>query len=337
MEVLADYVGKGSVPDRRVTRKPVERTSATSNPYGIKAGVARGWLVTRGRMQSEQDPTGYQGKQSEPSQRPAPPLTHCDSLSTTNASVHGSWSPYQGGLPAYAKPSCPLRESMATVKLRVLVPVVLGLTLAACGTSQSVPPTTRNGIGVLTGLAHGCQNPMNANGPSLVRVGLYSGPTLVTLETIRSGTTYRFFLVPGSYRVTVLGNGNSKDIAVVAGRRVTADLSRVCDAGAGLTAAFNTTSVVPTTSTAKPPVGGVTGLAVACVNQFPPNDLPSRVMVLLYSGPILVESSLVRSGARYRFSVAPGAYDVAGWWGRRAVTVRAGLVATANFVNYPCL
>lgn len=84
-------------------------------------------------------------------------------------------------------------------------------------------------------------------------------------------------------------------------------------------------------------MGGVTGLAGACVNQFPPNDLPSQVMVLLYSGPILVESSLVRSGARYRFSVAPGAYDVAGWWGRRAVTVRAGRVATANFVNYPCL
>jgi hypothetical protein len=30
----------------------------------------------------------------------------------------------------------------------------------------------------------------------------------------------------------------------------------------------------------------------------------------------------VRSGAKYKFSVPPGTYQVIGWWGSRRVTVR---------------
>jgi hypothetical protein len=143
---------------------------------------------------------------------------------------------------------------MASVRLRVVVLVVLGLTLAGCGAAQTVPPTTQNGIGVVTGFADVCLNPNNAANPSisLVRVRLYDGGTLVASETIRSGDTYRLSAAPGQYRVTALGN--SKNIAVVAGHRVTADLPiKVCDAG--LTATFNTTSSVARgrTTTVVPP------------------------------------------------------------------------------------
>jgi hypothetical protein len=41
----------------------------------------------------------------------------------------------------------------------------------------------------------------------------------------------------------------------------------------------------------------------------------------------------VRSGAKYKFSVPPGTYQVIGWWGSRRVTVRVGHVVTANFMN----
>jgi hypothetical protein len=111
------------------------------------------------------------------------------------------------------------------VKLRVLALVVLGLTLAACSASQSVPPTTQNGSGVVTGLAEGCQShfPVKPAHPKM-KVGLYSGPTLVASDTVRSGDTYRFSVAPGPYRVSVVGN--SKDIAMVAGRRVTVGAGR---------------------------------------------------------------------------------------------------------------
>jgi hypothetical protein len=46
-----------------------------------------------------------------------------------------------------------------------------------------------------------------------------------------------------------------------------------------------------------------------------------------------VASETVRSGAKYRFSVPPGAYRLIGWWGSRDVKVRAGHVVTANFMN----
>jgi hypothetical protein len=111
------------------------------------------------------------------------------------------------------------------VRLRVLVLVVLGLSLAACGASQSVPPSTQNGFGIVTGFAEGCQAhfPVKPAHPRM-KVGLFSGPSLVASEAIRSGDTYRFPVAPRSYRVTVLSN--SKDIAAVAGRRATVGAGR---------------------------------------------------------------------------------------------------------------
>ena len=47
----------------------------------------------------------------------------------------------------YAKHARPgFMGSMARVRLRVLVPVVLALTLAACSSSQAVPPTTQSPV-----------------------------------------------------------------------------------------------------------------------------------------------------------------------------------------------
>jgi hypothetical protein len=52
-----------------------------------------------------------------------------------------------------------------------------------------------------------------------------------------------------------------------------------------------------------------------------------------FQGSAAVASETVRSGAKYRFSVPPGVYQVIGWWGSRRVIVRAGHVVTANFMN----
>jgi predicted small secreted protein len=111
---------------------------------------------------------------------------------------------------------------MITVrKLGVIAVSVVALTLAACGTARTVPPTTQNGgEAIVTGFAGPCvayvQNP-----PSVVTVRLFSGPSLVTSVRIRSGGRYRFSVVPGPYRVEVAAR--SVDIAVGAGRSATAD------------------------------------------------------------------------------------------------------------------
>jgi CubicO group peptidase (beta-lactamase class C family) len=87
-----------------------------------------------------------------------------------------------------------------------------------------------------------------------------------------------------------------------------------------------------TTSTVKP-IGVVTGVAYACQGlALPPGDV-LHVKVGLYSGPRLVTSETVRSGAKYRFSVSPGVYRLTGWWGSKGVIVRAGNTAFANFSN----
>lgn len=87
-----------------------------------------------------------------------------------------------------------------------------------------------------------------------------------------------------------------------------------------------------TTSTAKP-TGVVTGVAYACQGLvLPPGDV-LHVRLSLYSGPSLVASETVRSGAKYRFSVPPGSCRVTGWWGSKSVTVRAGQRVTADFFD----
>ena len=87
-----------------------------------------------------------------------------------------------------------------------------------------------------------------------------------------------------------------------------------------------------TTSTAKP-TGVVTGFADACVGLVPAGSALPRVTVMLYSGPTVVASRTIESGAKYRFSVSPGSYCVTGWWGFKGVTVRAGRIVTASFWN----
>jgi hypothetical protein len=87
-----------------------------------------------------------------------------------------------------------------------------------------------------------------------------------------------------------------------------------------------------TTSTVKR-TGVVTGVTYACQGLALPSGEVFHVKVGLYSGPSLVASQTVRSGAKYRFSVPPGSYRVTGWWGSKGVTVRAGHRVTADFFD----
>lgn len=88
------------------------------------------------------------------------------------------------------------------------------------------------------------------------------------------------------------------------------------------------------TTTAVKPRGIVTGYADACVGILPAGETVNmsalHVKVALYSGAKSVASETARSGATYRFSVAPGAYWVKGRWGSEAVTVRPGHLVTAD-------
>jgi hypothetical protein len=87
------------------------------------------------------------------------------------------------------------------------------------------------------------------------------------------------------------------------------------------------------TTSAVRPTGVVTGVADACEGHpVPPGEI-LHVKVSLDSGSSLVASTTIRSGARYRLSVVPGEYRVAGWLGSRSVAVRAGHVVTVNFEN----
>lgn len=79
--------------------------------------------------------------------------------------------------------------------------------------------------------------------------------------------------------------------------------------------------------------GVVTGVTYACQGLALPSGEVLHVKVGLYSGPSLVASETVRSGAKYRFSVPPGSYRVTGWWGSKGVAVRAGHRVTADFFD----
>ncbi len=87
------------------------------------------------------------------------------------------------------------------------------------------------------------------------------------------------------------------------------------------------------TTSAVKPTGIVTGVAYACSGLPPVVTGRQKVRVSLHSGSRPVSSVTIRSGARYRFSVTPGTYRLVGWWRSKAVTVRAGDVATVNILN----
>ena len=129
------------------------------------------------------------------------------------------------------------------MRLRVAALVVLGLTLAACTSSTTPPPTSATTstrppstlpptstfvptVGVVTGLAEPCTGPPTYQ-PSRVKVQLHSGLTLVASQTVRSGASYRFSVVPGSYRLT--GWWGSEDVTVRVGHTVTANFLDTCD------------------------------------------------------------------------------------------------------------
>ena len=95
-----------------------------------------------------------------------------------------------------------------------------------------------------------------------------------------------------------------------------------------------------TTSTAKP-TGVVTGFADACVGLVPAGSALPRVTVMLYSGPTVVASRTIESGAKYRFAVTPGSYGVKAeqttpsfQYRPKGVVVRAGKSVTASFPDY---
>ena len=88
-----------------------------------------------------------------------------------------------------------------------------------------------------------------------------------------------------------------------------------------------------TTSSVKP-TGVIRGYADACEGLALQTGQTFHVKVSLYSGSTPVASVTIRSGAKYRFSVSPGAYQVKGWWGSKAVTVRTSHVVTVNIVDF---
>ena len=95
-----------------------------------------------------------------------------------------------------------------------------------------------------------------------------------------------------------------------------------------------TVALAACTTTTIRPTGIVTGYADACEGPVLPTGQTFHVKVSLYSGSRPVASETVRSGAKYRFSVHPGPYRVAGWWGSRAATVGTNDVATVNIVDF---
>jgi hypothetical protein len=85
----------------------------------------------------------------------------------------------------------------------------------------------------------------------------------------------------------------------------------------------------------------VTGFADACVGLVLAGSALPRVTVLLYSGPTVVASTTIKSGAKYRFSVTPGSYKVKAQqatpsfqYRPKGVVVRAGQSVTATFPDY---
>ncbi len=110
---------------------------------------------------------------------------------------------------------------MIVRKLGVIAMVVMALMLTACATS-TVRPT-----GVVTGVADACVGHPVPPGEILhVKVSIDSVSRVVASTTIRSGTRYRFSVVPGEYRVT--GWWGSKSVAVRADRAVTANFPSDC-------------------------------------------------------------------------------------------------------------
>lgn len=105
--------------------------------------------------------------------------------------------------------------------VRDIVPVILALTLAACTTS-TVRPT-----GVVTGFADACEARYVPVGEVLhVKVNLDSGSSVVASTTIRSGTSFRFSVVPGEYRVT--GWWGTQSVTVRVAQVVTVKIRNVC-------------------------------------------------------------------------------------------------------------
>ena len=92
----------------------------------------------------------------------------------------------------------------------------------------------------------------------------------------------------------------------------------------------------PTTRSTSPPTGVVTGIAQACEGAMVLPGTVLHVKVTL-QGPNAVASETVRSGARYRFAVPPGRYQLVGWWGSTDVTVRVGRVRHGELHEHLCL
>ena len=90
----------------------------------------------------------------------------------------------------------------------VAVAVAAGAVVAACSEET----------GVLTGTAWPCA------GPSYIHTAhlwVFRGSTVVERSTVPGGTTYRFVLPPGRYRIANTGNVGGPTNAVVVGGQTT--------------------------------------------------------------------------------------------------------------------
>ena len=117
-------------------------------------------------------------------------------------------------------PEMVIGETMITVRkvgMAVMVVMTMTMMLAACTT------ITMRSTGVVTGIADSCSG---LEFVPHVKVRLYSGPTLLASETIRTGSRYRFSVEPGAYRVRTAAR--SKSVVVKGGQAVTANLRITC-------------------------------------------------------------------------------------------------------------
>ena len=180
-----------------------------------------------------------------------------------------------------------------------------------CALSQATVQPMANGVQVDSGLRTEPMVTLSFSAHCLVLHGLTACPA--------TSPAYSILVL----KVTVPGHKQPVYVSVgLAGNGMVAR-----------TILYSLRTASPSRTTPKP-IGVVTGVVQVCEGVQVPAGEILHVKVSLYSGSRRVASETVVSGAKYPFSVSPGTYRLTGWWGSKGVRVRAGRIATANFMNY---
>ena len=191
---------------------------------------------------------------------------------------------------------------------------------ASCFTGASSLPVPRDGLEIVPTPRDGLEVASKLGKATVKALALVFSTRCSALNdlTVCPATSPAYSILVLKVTVT----GRSKPVYVSIGL-----------AGNGMIARTILYSLRAASRTTAKPTGVVTGVAYACSGLPPVVTGRQEVKVSLYSGSRPVASQTIRSGAKYRFSVHPGTYRLVGWWRSRAVTVRAGDVATVNILN----